>query len=127
MLFPIVLNVQTVFVQQEVIDAHNQHAGLIVIRRRRIFGNNHSLEEISGQHQRTLFLLQLRLIRNRVSGLDIIALGTLVAEKINLQLFADAVAFIIGAVLHNKTIPAYQCISFTSYRIALSIRKESQR
>ena len=103
MLFPIDLNVQTVLVQQEVIDTHNQHAGLIVIRCKRIFGNNHSLEEISGQHQRTLFLLQLRLIRNRVSRLDIITFGTFVADEVNLQLLADAVAFIIGAVLHDNT------------------------
>ena len=44
------LIVQTVLVQQKVIDTHNQHARLIVIRCRRVFGNNKPLEEISRQH-----------------------------------------------------------------------------
>ena len=44
------LIVQTVLFQQEVIDTHNQHTRLIVIRRRRVFGNNNPLEEISRQH-----------------------------------------------------------------------------
>ena len=75
LLFPIALNVQTVFIQQEIIDAHNQDTILIVIRCRSILGDDDPLEEISGQHQRTLFLLHLRLIRNRVSGLDIVAVS----------------------------------------------------
>lgn len=37
------LIVQTVLVQQKVIDTHNQHARLVVIRCRRVFGNNKPL------------------------------------------------------------------------------------
>ena len=66
----IALNIQAVFVQQEVIDAHNQNPILIVMRCRSILSDDHPLEEISGHHQRTLFLLHLCLIRNRVCGLD---------------------------------------------------------
>ena len=47
---PFLLIFQTVLVQQKVIDTHNQHARLIVIRCWRIFGNDNSLEEISRQH-----------------------------------------------------------------------------
>ena len=42
-----------------------------------------------------------------------------VADEVNLQLLADAVVFIIGAVLHNNTLPAYQCISFSLHHIEL--------
>lgn len=44
------LKIQTVLIQQEVVDTHDQHTRLIVIRCRCIFGNDHSLEEISRQH-----------------------------------------------------------------------------
>lgn len=77
------LKIQTILIQQEVVDIHDQHTRLIVIRCRCIFGNDHSLEEISRQHQRFLFLLHFGLIGNRISRLDIIALGTLVADKFN--------------------------------------------
>lgn len=97
------LKIQTILIQQEVVDIHDQHTRLIVIRCRCIFGNDHSLEEISRQHQRSLFLLHFGLIGNRISRLDIIALGTLVADKINFQLFADVGAFLIGFILHDNT------------------------
>ena len=80
---PFLLKSQTILIQQEVVDIHDQHPRLIVIRCRCIFGNDHSLEEISRQHQRSLFLLHFGLIGNRISRLDIIALGTLVADKFN--------------------------------------------
>lgn len=64
------LKIQTVLIQQEVIDIHNQHTRLIVIRCRCIFGNDHSLEEISCQHQRSLFLLHFGLSGNCISRLE---------------------------------------------------------
>ena len=67
-------------------------------RCRSILGDDNPLEEIPGQHQRT----HLCLILNRVSGLDIIAFGTFVADKVNLQLFTDAVALIVeNDVFHD--------------------------
>ena len=98
LLFPIVLNIQTVFVQKEIIYAHNQDPILIVMRCRSVLGDDNPLEEISGQHQRTLFLLHLCLIHNRVCGLDIVAFGAFVANKVNLQLFTDAVALFVGII-----------------------------
>lgn len=80
---PFLLKIQTVLIQQEVVDIHDQHTRLIVIRCRCIFGNDNSLEEISRQHQRSLFLFHFGLIGNRISRLDIIALETLVADKFN--------------------------------------------
>ena len=92
---------KTVFVQQEVIDAHNQDSILIVMRCRSVLGDDNTLEEIPGQHQRTLLLLHLGLIRNRVSRLDIITLGTFIEDKVDFQLFTDAVALLIGVILYD--------------------------
>ena len=99
--FPIVSDIQAVFIQQEVIDTHKQDAILIVVWRRSIPGDDDPFEEIPGQHQGSLFLLHFCLIRNRVSGLDVVAFGTLVTDEVNLQLPADAVAFFIGIILYD--------------------------
>ena len=71
------------------------------MRSRSILGDDNALEEIPGQHQGTLFLLHLGLIRNGVSRLDIVAFGAFVANKVNLQLFTDAVALFVGIILYD--------------------------
>ena len=71
------------------------------MRCRSVLGDDNTLEEIPGQHQRTLLLLHLGLIRNRVSRLDIITLGTFIEDKVDFQLFTDAVALLIGVILYD--------------------------
>ena len=43
--------IQTALIQQEIIDTHNQHPIIIVIRYRRIFRNDNLFEEIARQRQ----------------------------------------------------------------------------
>ena len=69
LLFPIVLNIQTVFIQQEIIDAHNQDTILIIIRCRSILGDDNSLEEISGQHAGGLPLIGPDCIGTGIEGI----------------------------------------------------------
>ena len=80
---------QTVLIEQEIIDAHQQHALFIIVRHRRILRDDHTLEKIARQHQRALLLLHLRGIGQRVGGLDVIALRALIADEINLKLSAN--------------------------------------
>mgnify|MGYP001675784915 CR=1 FL=1 len=92
---------QTVLIEQEIIDAHQQHALFIIVRRRRILRDDHTLEKIARQHQRALLLLHLCGIGQRVGGLDIVPLRSLVADEINLKLSANAAALFIPVVLHD--------------------------
>ena len=66
--------IQTALIQQEIIDTHNQHPIIIVIRYRRIFRNDNLFEEIARQRQWALLLFHLCLVWNRIGRLDIITL-----------------------------------------------------
>ena len=90
--------IQTILFQQEIINTHNQHSIVIVIRHRCIFRDDDLFEEIASQHQGALLLFHLCLIRNRIGRLDIIALRAFVTDKINFQLLADSVTFFIGFI-----------------------------
>lgn len=95
--------VQTVLIQQEIINPHSQHSIIIVIWHRRIFRDDNLLEEIAILRQRALLLFHLCPIRNRISWLDIITPGFFIADKINFQLLADSVTFFIGFIQSNNS------------------------
>lgn len=63
------LLLKTIGIQHEIKHTHNQHASLVIVRCRCVFGNHDFLESIAGQHQGTLLLFHFRLIRDRVSRL----------------------------------------------------------
>ena len=64
--------IQTILIQQEIINPHNQHSIVIVIRRRCVFRNDDFLKESAGQHQGPLLLFHLCLVGNRIGRLNII-------------------------------------------------------
>lgn len=101
--------IQTALIQQEIIDAHNQHPIVIVIRCRYFFRDDDLLEEIDSQHQGAMLLFHLCPIWNRIDRLNIIPLRAFITDKINFRLFADSITFFIGFIqsdnshIHIKT------------------------
>ena len=94
--------IQTILIQQKIINTHNQHPIIIVIRCRCIFRDDDLLKKITSQHQGALLLFHLCLIRNQIGRLDIIALASFIANKINFQLLADSVSLLIGFIQSNN-------------------------
>ena len=89
-------------IQRKIKDIHNQHTAVVLIRCRRIFGNNDFLESVAGHHQGALFLFHFCLIRDSVSRRNIVTLGAFVAYEIYFILLTDAASVLAAPVDHHN-------------------------